>query len=184
MTAWKKTATEVLAENHVFRLRRDRVVNPRNQSPLDAYVLECPEWVNVIALTPEESLVLVRQFRHGIERFALEIPGGVVDPGEDPALAARRELLEETGYASDRWEYLGFVDAQPAYQDNRCHTYLALDARLEAQPDLDPGEDIEVLTLPLERLDDAVRDGNIRHALILAAFHLFSLRGRCAPDAP
>jgi 8-oxo-dGTP pyrophosphatase MutT (NUDIX family) len=175
MTAWKKTDTSVVAENRIFRLRRDRVVNPRNEKHLDAFVLECPDWVNVIALTHEEDVVLVRQFRHGVERLALEIPGGVVDPGEAPADAALRELLEETGYAPDRLESLGFVDAQPGYQDNRCHTFLALGVKRVAEPELDAGEDIEVVKVPRTALADLVRSGEISHSLVIAAFHLFAL---------
>lgn len=172
---WKKVGTEVVFDAGIFRLRRDTVINPRNQLPLKTYGLESPDWVNIIALTPDEEVVLVSQFRHGIEAFSLEIPGGVVDPGEEPQAAAARELLEETGFSSPQVIPIGVVDAQPAYQNNRCHTFLALDAKRTAEPTPDEGEDLEVSVEPLVRVRSHLREGRIAHGLIVAAFHWLEL---------
>jgi 8-oxo-dGTP pyrophosphatase MutT (NUDIX family) len=168
---WKKIGTEVVFDAGIFRLRRDTVINPRNQLPLKTYGLESPDWVNIIALTPENEVVLVSQFRHGIEAVSLEIPGGVIDPGEEPIEAAARELLEETGFSTARIIPIGVVDAQPAYQNNRCHTFLALDVKRTAEPTPDEGEDLEVSVEPLARVRDYLRQGRIAHGLIVAAFH-------------
>lgn len=176
---WKKTGSDMLLDHSIIRLRRDRVVNPRNQREMDAFVLECPDWVNIIALTPDEQVVMIRQFRHGVQRIMLEIPGGVVDAGESPLNAAGRELLEETGYEADELVHIGTVDAQPAIQDNELHTFLALGAKKVAEPAPDEGEDLEVVTYPLAEVDGMIRAGEISHALILTAFQWLHLRGKC-----
>jgi 8-oxo-dGTP pyrophosphatase MutT (NUDIX family) len=132
-------------------------------------VLEAPDWVNVLAETTEGDLVLVRQYRFGSASVTTEIPSGVVDPGEDHGDAARRELREETGYSSERWTYLGHVDPNPAFLDNLCHQWLAEEAVLTHEQDLDPGEDIEVLTRSPEEIRHWVREGRIDNALVLTA---------------
>ncbi|MFQ5655042.1 MAG: NUDIX hydrolase [Planctomycetota bacterium] len=140
-------------------------------------VLETPDWVNVIPLTPERRLVVVRQYRFGSGRITAEIPGGMVDAGEDSGAAARRELEEETGYTSDRWSYLGCVEVNPSFHDNLCHHWLAEDVRRTHTPRLDDGEDIHVTTLSLDDAREATRKGEIRHSLVIAALaRLLDLR--------
>ena len=151
----------------VFRPRFDRLENPRNGAVLERLVLETPDWVNVVALTPERQVVLVRQWRFGPRANTLEIPGGMVDPGEEHGAAARRELAEETGYTAARWRYLGSVQPNPAIHDNRLHTWLAEDCALTEATAPDEGEDIRVETLPLEECLAAAMDGRIEHSLVL-----------------
>ncbi|MDP6764102.1 MAG: NUDIX hydrolase [Planctomycetota bacterium] len=153
----------------LFRPRWDTLVHPRSHEPFERLVLEAPDWVNVVAVTSGGELVLVRQYRFGSATVTTEIPSGVVDPGEDHADTARRELREETGYTARRWTYLGHVDPNPAFLDNLCHQWLAEDAVLTDGQDLDPGEDIEVLTRSPEEVRDWVRDGRIDNALVLTA---------------
>jgi 8-oxo-dGTP pyrophosphatase MutT (NUDIX family) len=158
------------------------MTNPRTGEELDRLVLESTDWVNVVALTSDDRLIVVRQFRFGTEEVTTEVPGGLIDPGEGHAESARRELLEETGYASEHWTYLGSVDPNPAVQTNRMHHYLAKDCRLQAEQELDPGEDIEVATLSEEELRAAISSGEIRHALVLTALHrIFDLRTELGP---
>ncbi|MEM7518969.1 MAG: NUDIX hydrolase, partial [Planctomycetota bacterium] len=109
----------------LFRARWDVMTNPRNQQDFDRLVLETRDWVNVVARTPEGDFILVRQFRFGTREITTEIPGGVIDPGEEHAETAPRELREETGYTSSKWTYLGSVRPNPAFHDNRCHHWLA-----------------------------------------------------------
>jgi len=165
-------ASEDLSDYRVFRVRRDRRRSPRTGEAHDFHVLEMPEWVNVLAVTPEGGVVLIHQYRHGIARVSLEIPGGVVDPGDaSPAEAARRELLEETGYVADQIISLGKVSANPAIQTNECHTYLALGARPSGEQRLEAGEDIAVEVVDLNDIGALVGSGRIDHALVVAAFY-------------
>jgi 8-oxo-dGTP pyrophosphatase MutT (NUDIX family) len=174
---WLRLASEPGEDMLLFRPRWDTLVNPRTSQPMRRLVLEVRDWVNVVALTPERHMVLVRQFRFGTNAMSLEIPGGVVDRGEAHGDAARRELREETGYTSERWTYLGAVEPNPAFQDNLCHHWLARDARATHPQELDGGEDIAIVTMPEEEVLSAVRAGTIRHSLVLTALsHVYDLR--------
>lgn len=139
-------------------------------------VVRPPDWVNVIALTQANEVVLIDQYRHGTAALTLEIPGGMVDPGEDLVAAGVRELAEETGYTGDSAELIGCVTPNPAFQSNRCGTVLVRGARLTQGQDLDTNEEIRVLTAPLSAIDDAIREGRIHHALVICAFHHLALQ--------
>jgi 8-oxo-dGTP pyrophosphatase MutT (NUDIX family) len=142
------------------------------------YTIACDPWVNVIAITEENQVVLVEQYRHGIEGLTLEIPGGCVDVTDsDPCAAAVRELREETGYIADRWSFLGKNHPNPALQNNLCYTYLAEGVRLIESPQFD-GSGTEKINTHLVNLSDIgslIRDGNISHALVITAFHFLTL---------
>ncbi len=139
------------------------------------YRIESPEWVNVVALTRHEELVMVRQFRHGTRTMTLEIPGGLVDPGESPADAAARELLEETGYRAGRLTSLGSISPNPALFTNRCHMQVAEHCEVVAEIQNGPTEETVVELLPLAKLQETVRNGGIDHALVVAALYVFEL---------
>lgn len=180
MKPWEKKASERVAETSIFTLYRHRVVSARTGGEFDAWTLTCPDWVNVIALTPAQEVVLVRQYRHGVEAATLEIPGGMIDEGETPEEAAVRELREETGYSPKSVVNLGFVDAQPAFQNNKCHTFLALDCVKTGDLEQDPGEDLAVALHPLDETCEMMLRGEINHGLVHAAFHRYHLwKGAC-----
>jgi len=171
MTRWRRLRSEPVGDFRIFTIRRDRIVSPRTEQELDFYVLDGADWVNVIPVTEEGNLVLVRQYRHGTEATTVEIPGGAMDPGdESPLAAARRELLEETGHAAPEWSDLGWVHPNPAIQSNRCWTFLARGARRVAAPRLDPGEDIEIFEAAPDEVRAMLKDGRITHSLVVAAF--------------
>jgi 8-oxo-dGTP pyrophosphatase MutT (NUDIX family) len=170
--AWQLGTPEPAGEYKVFRTAFVDGVNPRDGSAKRFSLILAGDWVNVIALTAEAPprVVLVRQFRVGTASVCLEIPGGMVDPGEDAATAAARELAEETGYAAARWRLLGTSKPNPALQGNTLHTYLAEGCVLVAPPAPEGSEVIEVSTRTVDEVYAAIRGGEIDHALVLAAF--------------
>ncbi len=144
----------------------------------DFTVIRTSDWINVIPRTAAGDFVFIRQYRHGIRDVTLEIPGGAIDVRDgDPRHAAERELREETGFEAKEWVHLGFVTPNPALQDNRCHTYLALGAVKVGEPQFDPFERIAVEILSPEATARALRDGTVHHGLVMAAFGLFFAEG-------
>ncbi|MBK7894436.1 MAG: NUDIX hydrolase [Anaerolineaceae bacterium] len=169
---WEKLDSEEIANYRIFKMRKDVRRSPRTGNEHSFFVLESPDWVNVVALTAENQVVLIHQFRHGTAEITLEIPGGMVDPHEnDPAEAIRRELLEETGYAAEEIIHIGTVAPNPAFLNNRCHTYLALNARWQQEPQFDGAEDIAVELVPIAEIAGLIGNGRITHALVVAAFY-------------
>lgn len=168
---WEPLSSEIRADYRIFRLRVDRSISPRTGRAHDFFVLESSDWVNVIPLTPEGQVVLVRQWRHGTRSLTLEVPGGLLESSDSPEEAARRELLEETGFRAEKMLYLGFVEPNPAFLNNRCHTFLAKDVQRVSELNQDEKEDIEVLLKPLAQIPRLIRDGIISHSLVVAAFY-------------
>jgi 8-oxo-dGTP pyrophosphatase MutT (NUDIX family) len=172
-TPWLDCATQSTRESQLFKNLMVRRRSPHTEREHDFTRLLCPDWVNVIAFTAPEKggeLLLVEQFRHGIDASTLEIIGGVCDAGEDPAHTARRELMEETGHAAGSWQSLGSCTPNPAVQNNRCHFFLALDCTAVAGLDLDPSEELRVWAASWAEAEALLRDGVMDHALVMAAF--------------
>ncbi|MGB0996969.1 MAG: NUDIX hydrolase [Pseudomonadales bacterium] len=153
----------------LFEKRLDRLRNPRNNKVFERLVLESVDWVNVVALDANGHSLMIRQYRFGVGYTTLETPGGMVDPGEDSKTAAARELLEETGFASDNWSYLGAVEPNPAFHNHLCHHWLAQDVYQAQTQDLGDGESIALEFMSQEQVRSAVVSGELKHALALSA---------------
>ena len=180
--AWEVTKRETVADCRVFQVRRDTSVHALDKRAGEFYVLECPDWINVIPLTANNEVVMIEQYRHGIERVTLEIPGGMVDAGEESRDAALRELREETNYMVDDVINLGSTHPNPAIENNLIHIFLARDVRLsdggKAHQHQDSTEHTTVRLVPLRDVGRLIREGVITHALVVVAFHLFDLYER------
>jgi len=163
----------VLATTPVIKVLGVRYRHPVRKTDKEFTVIAAPAWVNVLALTPAGHLVLVRQFRFGIDDFSLEIPGGMIDAGEDPVAAGLRELREETGFAGTGARLLGTVHPNPAIQNNCCHLILVENAEPRTASAWDADEEIEVSTAPVDEVLAWARSGRITHSLVLNALLYF-----------
>ncbi len=172
---WRVLEEEHLQHCKVFDVHKATMESPLTGEPHPFYRIESPPWVNIVALTEAEELVLIRQFRHGSRVVTLEIPGGLVDPGETPEFAGGRELLEETGYRAGRLESLGSLNPNPALFANRVHMQVALDCVQEQEIQNTSTEHTMVELLPLAELPAVLREGGIDHALVVAALYAFDL---------
>lgn len=176
MREWKIDGSEVLHRHHILDLERWRLA--AGDARRDVLVMRAPDWINVVPLLDDGRVVLVRQWRYGIQAPTLEIPGGMVDPGEDARRAAARELEEETGFRAGALRRLGSTHPNPAFIANRITTWLATDLT-EVEADRDTfgvdGEEIERELVELERIPELIRTGEISHALVVVAFHLLGL---------
>ena len=178
MEVWDRRGTKILHETRIFTLEEVQLARPGREEPVRFVQLRCPDWVNVIPITEDGRVILIRQYRSGTHEITLEIPGGMVDPGEDPQTSATRELTEETGWVAAAVEPIGVVTPNPAFQDNRCHTFLATGCRPSGETSFDPDEEIETVLATLEEIPQYIAAGEIRHALVVAAFyHLLVTRG-------
>ena len=175
LKSWELISSQVERSFRIFNLRLDRARSPRTNEVHDFYVMETSPWVNVIPITHDNRVVLIRQYRHGIRQITLEIPGGVVEPTDTPEEAAIRELQEETGYRPGEIVSLGWSYPNPAIHNNRCYTYLAKNVMPAGIQKQDACEDIEVVFYPASDIEELIRCGEISHALIIAAFHRYFL---------
>jgi len=166
---WKVLKDNKVYETPIFSLHKKNVVPDGENESKQFYVIEAPEWINVIALTEDNKIVLVEQYRHGINETTLEIPGGMADYGEKPFKAAKRELVEETGFTSENWKFLGKCSSNPAIINNFTHLYLAEDCIKTDKQHTDGTEDIAVHTIPISDFLELVKDGTVHHAIVMAA---------------
>ena len=173
MKPWRVISSKYERSFEIFNLRTDRALSPRTNKIHDFYIFESLDWVNIIPVTVNKEVVLVRQYRHGIRDITLEIPGGIIEKGDTPEKAAIRELREETGYGKTKMTLLGSVYANPAFLNNKCYTFLAENASPVYEQDQDEKEDIEIVLKAIDEIPELIRQGEITHSLIIAAFYMY-----------
>jgi 8-oxo-dGTP pyrophosphatase MutT (NUDIX family) len=166
---WKVLSREYLAREPWYTVRVDRVQLPSGHVIPKYWINEYPPWVNVVALTDRDEVVLIRQYRHGIEKVSYELPAGTTDP-HDKSLeeAARRELLEETGYGGGRWSLLATLSANPALQNNLTYTFLVEGATALGSAAPESSEDIRIHLTPLADVQRLIDTGGFVQALHVA----------------
>lgn len=166
---WLTTKEQVEYTTKIFKvLSREMKIESEDHTATFS-IVEAPDWINVIALTENEEVVLVEQYRYGIEKPTLELPGGMVDDGEHPRETSIRELKEETGFEGTEVISLGEVSSNPAMLSNYTHTYLITGCRKVSEQNLDGNERINVHVIPLQDFLDLVADGQVHHSLVVAA---------------
>lgn len=168
---WKFIRAEEKPNLPLFDANIHWLENPRNHVLQRTLILRAPESVNVIALTSDFEVLLVEQFRFGIGQALLELPAGLVDEGEEPLDAAKRELLEETGYVTEKWMFLGVSYINPAYVSNSCHHFLALDVRVGHSIDLDQTEDLSLRKVKMNSWDHIFSDLPLQDGVGFACLH-------------
>jgi ADP-ribose pyrophosphatase len=173
---WRIIETTQGPDMGLFSIIINRCRSPRTGQEHDFYIIDFPNWVQVLPITPNDQVVMIRQYRHGCGQILLELPGGLIDKDDsDPRETARRELLEETGYRGEDLVLLTRTYPQPAVLNNIGLTYLARDATRTANPSLDAAEDIEVYLIELQRIPEMIRKGEIDHSQTVMALSLYFL---------
>ncbi len=170
---WIRKETQRLADCRIFNLEESVSICPRTADEHRFFFIETADWVNIVPVTSDNEVVFIRQFRHGSEEITLEIPGGMVDPGEDAQVAAVRECLEESGYAVGHVESLGVLRPNPAVFQNQLHTFVARDCHLTAAIANTSTEHTEVVLIPITELGERMQRGEIDHALVVATLWRF-----------
>ncbi|HEY9550873.1 MAG TPA: NUDIX hydrolase [Prevotella sp.] len=170
---WKTLASDYLIKRPWLTARRDKVELPNGKVYDEYYVLEYPDWVNVIALDREGNMILERQWRHAAGIVSTEICAGVIEKGETPLQAAQRELLEETGYAGGNWAHFMTIMPNPSTMTNTCHCFIATNVERISNQHLDETEDIEVLFVPRSEVYTMLQEGQFHQAMMAAPLWKF-----------
>ncbi len=166
---WKTLSSEYLFKRPWLTARRDAVQLPNGTINEEYYVLEYPDWINIIAITEDGRMILERQYRHAIDRVDYEIPAGVVEEGEEPMDAAKRELEEETGYTGGEWTHLHSISPNASTMNNLSHTFIAKGVKKTTKQHLEATEDISVYLVPQEEVLQMLKQGKFMQALMVAA---------------
>ena len=177
---WTTTAKKVVAANPYLTLEEHRREEDGTGKHGNFFIVQAPDWANIVAITEDDEVVLIEQFRQGSERVELEIPGGIVAEGEEPDTSILRELVEETGYQpTDLSEFrrIGEVIPNPAFIRNKCFTYLLTNVRLTGATNFDENEHIRVRLVPRSEIETLITSGEIQHSLVIAALYWMKLAG-------
>jgi 8-oxo-dGTP pyrophosphatase MutT (NUDIX family) len=168
---------KTLVERRWMTVHEDRVLLANGREMGEFHVVEAPNWAGIVCVTADAEIVLVRQYRHGIRGNSLELPAGVMEAGEEPLVAAQRELCEETGYLAERWEPVMAFATEPSRQTVRAHFFCALDATPTGTRSLDESEDIDVVRVPCKSVVGLIERGEITHGVHVGAILFAAQRG-------
>jgi len=181
---WVILGQKLTADCRVYRVWERRLRHTRDGREGDFFIIEAPDWVNVLALTPRHELLLVRQWRFGVSKLSWEPPGGVIEAGEDPVAGGQRELLEETGHAGQNARHLGHAAPNPALQNNSVHFVLVENCVMHAPMSWDPHEELQIAVFSLTEVEQMVRRGEIYHSLALNALQFLQTHLAAHPLPP
>ena len=173
---WPTIGSKPAGDFRIFTIRSDRKLSPRTQKEHEVIIIDSVNWVNVVAVTPENQLVMVEQYRHGSDTIELEIPGGMMDPADaSPEATGARELREETGYEGGTPRLIGTIFPNPAIMSNKCFTVLIENCRCVHPVQFDHGEDLVTRLVPVAEIPDLVFAGKIQHSLVVVGLYYFEL---------
>lgn len=167
---WQKGKRKLRGSYRIFKVYEQVLYHPVTKQKYSAFIIDSQSWVNIIPITTDLKVIMVKQYRFGSDTLSLEVPGGLVEPGEDPATAAKRELLEETGFEGKVIK-IGEASPNPALHPFKCHMFLALDVKQKGAQKLDPNEIIDLQYIPLADIPAYIRTGKINHSLVMNAFY-------------
>lgn len=171
---WKTLSKKLIGNFRIFDLFQYEREHPKTHKTTNFYAMDSTNWVNIIPITSDNEIILVEQYRHGIDSTTLELPAGLMELNEDPKDAAMRECLEETGYEGEGDAiFLGRVKPNPAYLNNFCYHYLWLNCKKKYDQHLDENEDINVIKLPISKIKDMIESGEIDHSLVISALFFY-----------
>lgn len=165
---WKTLSSEYVVREPWMTVRKDKLLLPDGRVKDDYWSLEYPDWINVIATTKDGHYIFERQYRHGLDCVAWEIPAGVIEKGEEPLAAARRELMEETGFGGGEWEPFMELSPNPGTNNNIAHTFLACGVEREGEQHFDATEDIDVYFLTAEEVRGILERGEVVQSMMAA----------------
>ena len=165
---WKTLKSEYIFRRPWLTARRDVVQLPNGEINDEFYVLEYPDWINVIAITDDDYFVFVRQYRYALDLDSVELCAGVIEDGENPEDGARRELLEETGYGGGDWKEFMTIGQNPSTCNNLTHCFIATGVKKIQDQQLDRTEDIDVVLLTREQVLEMLNSDTLKQALMLA----------------
>lgn len=177
MKPWLVQKSETVVDRKWLTVKEQHIELPHGGEIPEFHLIESPDWASALALTDEGQIVLVDQYRHGAGRVSRELPAGMIDHGETPEQAARRELEEETGFVADHWEHLFTINTEPARHTSHAHFYFAKGARRTSAQRMDPSEFIDVVLLDTRDILAAIADGTILHGVHVGAIMLAVAKG-------
>ncbi|MGZ3693189.1 MAG: NUDIX hydrolase [Bdellovibrionota bacterium] len=173
MGIWRETSRKLVYKSRIFDLFNIGFKSEKSGKEGQFDIIETKDWVNVLAITDQNEAIMVRQFRYGISDLTLEFPAGMIETGQTPLEAAKRELREETGGTATSIEPIGVCHSNPAIFNNRCFHYVAKGVVAAEAQELDEYEEIEVVRVPLANIDQMIAEGKITHALALLTWYFF-----------